>query len=94
MSELKKLADVDAKIFKLFNEHRQDYFKLFLEVSKLVSSQNDRVRSQENVKFYGVLRRLINSINNVGCEKRRSEQIDLINKCMDDIISKYDEDLP
>ncbi len=88
MSELKK------KLFKLFTENKQNYYGLYLEVENLITSEVHKARAEENVEFYDCLRQLNNSINNAGCEERRSEQIDLIRQAQEVIITKYENYLP
>lgn len=63
-------------------------------IDRLIAAKVKIAVGRENAKFYDILRRLSNSINNAGCEDRRSSQIDLINSSMMEICDKYEDFLP
>jgi len=83
----------DKDLFELFMNKTSD-FHLCEKVEALIDERIKHATAMENVKFYDVLRKLSDSINNAGWEDRHSQQIDLINKASHDIVDKYEEYLP
>lgn len=81
------------KLFKLF-QNNSDEFDLYNDVKKMVEAEVFCARGEENRKAYMVLVDLVNSINNAGCEDRRSSQIDTLRKAMAEICDKYESFLP
>ena len=69
----------EETLFKIISDNGGNY-KLFKLIKLFTEDQIDKTIGLENGQFYDVLRLLSDSINNSGCENRRSEQIDLINK--------------
>jgi len=55
---------------------------------------DENLLGEENAKFYEYFRQLINSINNAGHERRRSDDIGKIRKIMSEIDDKYEKYLP
>jgi len=53
-----------------------------------------QIEGEISAKYYDVFRQLSDSINNAGHEKRRGNQIDLINKTMEGISTEFEEFLP
>lgn len=94
MPGLKQMSKADEKLFILFNEYRDNYFGLFLAVSKLIEEEVRKAKGEENRDFYTVLSKLSNSINNAGWQDRHSQQINLINETQESIITNYEDFLP
>jgi hypothetical protein len=58
---------------------------------KAVNKIIEEAKGKENAKFYEFTVELLNSINNAGCEERRSTQIHALWNKQREISSKYDE---
>jgi hypothetical protein len=83
----------EKELFLIFSES-EDQYNTYLKVKQLLESEIEKEKGQENAKFYSVLRQLSDSINNAGHEKRRLDQIKLIDSEMGKICDKYEEFLP
>jgi len=79
----------DRDVFNIFANSHLDNFALANKVEELLELRVKEVQREENLEFYDTLRILINSINNAGCEERRSEQIAFIRKKMNTIEDTY-----
>ena len=84
------MNNIRKELFKIFQDTK-DQYELYEKVIKYIDSVAENTKGEENSEFYNILRELINSINNVGCENRRSQQIDLINKSMNNISNRYEK---
>lgn len=81
------------ELFDLFQSKKSDH-ELYNKVIALLGDVDRNARGEENEKAYSVLRLLMNSINNAGCEDRRDAQIALIGKEMGIICDEYENFLP
>ena len=84
------MNNIRRELFKIFQNTKNQY-DLYEDVIKYINSVIENTKGKENSEFYNVLRELSNSINNAGCESRRSQQISLINKSMNDISNNYED---
>ena len=81
------------QLFDLFQSKKDDH-GLYVNVTALLVDVDQKARGKENARAYDTLRLLSDSINNAGCEDRRSAQIALIEKEMSRICNEYEEFLP
>lgn len=86
-------GNIEKKLFKIFNIGADEY-EIYKLLNVFVREIVEETKGIENARFYEVLRLLSNSINNAGCEERRSEQIAMIHKASQEIADKYEAYLP
>lgn len=83
----------DKDLFDMFSNKKSD-FDLCNKIEALIKSRVADAVGEENAKFYTVLTKLSNSINNAGWEDRHSEQIAMINAASCEITEKYERYMP
>lgn len=83
----------DRKVFAIFMQTSNDFDRCEA-IESLIEERIFRLKGEENARFYAVLCDLMNSINNAGCEGRRSEQMARIRAEMDHISDHYEDFLP
>ena len=66
--------NTEKVLFEIFQNKRSD-FELYERLKLFLKEVEHDVKGQENAKFYDVLVKLSNSINNAGHEERRSTDI-------------------
>lgn len=82
--------DIERKIFNIFAK-RSDRFQIYKEVTDAVCVFYDDVVKRESEEWDSLLiNPLLNSINNAGCEERRSEQIKLLWDVRREKVEKWD----
>lgn len=87
------MSAIDKDLFDLFMAKKSDV-DLFGQIEALIAKRVHDAVGKENAAFYADLSRLSNSINNAGCEERRSEQIAFISQRLGVISDKYEDFLP
>jgi hypothetical protein len=80
-------------LFKIFQESK-DQYNLYEKIIDYVEKVEYETRGKENANFYDLTSQLHTSINNAGCEERRSKQIEFIWGIQHDIEAKYENFLP
>lgn len=78
------------KLFDLFRRE-QNFYNLHQDITFFIEEIEARAVGETHAKFYGVLAKLSNSINNAGHEERRSADISYIHQQQCEISSKYEE---
>lgn len=81
------------ELFELFQNKTNDH-DLYKQVTSLIEKNEHHARGEENAKFYLDTIKLLNSINNAGCEERRSDQIKTLNDIQERICDGYESFLP
>ena len=69
-------------------------YETYLQVLAYVKHVDHNARGEENGYFYQHITNLQNSINNAGCEERRSAQISYLFNVASGIVEKYENFLP
>ncbi|MBK5243180.1 hypothetical protein [Clostridium sp.] len=82
--------DIEKKMFEIF-QTQTDKYNLYISLIQYCKELENNTKGIENSKFYSNLTELQNSINNVGWERRHSEQISYLNKLQNKISDKYDD---
>lgn len=86
------------KLFSIFVQSGCTDSKLFDAVyallNELIVESQEKALGTTNAEFFEVLSKLRDGINNAGHEKRRLDDISLINDKMHEIAQKYEEYLP
>lgn len=85
--------DIRKDLFKIFQENKDSY-DLYEKTVTFIEKTIRNVKGEENAMFYRVLSQLASSINNAGCEERRSEQIQYIHDNLYIISDEYEDYLP
>lgn len=85
--------DIRKELFKIFQDTKDSY-NLYENTVKFVEKVIEETKGKENAEFYEVVIRLLDSINNAGCENRRSQQIQLLWDTESKIVNKYERYLP
>jgi hypothetical protein len=81
-------------MFVGYGQVKEDLNKYAVEVANL-KDQLENVKIRENVKFYDVLRRIIDAENNSwNEEKSHNKRLGIIGDAMQEISNKYEEYLP
>jgi hypothetical protein len=83
----------EKDLFDICKETGASY-DTYVEVLAYVKGVDYTARGEENGYFYQHITNLQNSINNAGCEDRRSAQISYLFNVASDISEKYENFLP
>ena len=70
--------NIDKDIFEILVAHKIDNYAAYGALVEYARKTTHQARGNESAVSYEVLTKLSNSINNAGCELRRSEQITII----------------
>ena len=77
-----------------YDQVKEDLNKYAIQVADL-KDKLENVKRRENVKFYDVLRRIIDAENNRwNEEKSHNKRLGIIGDAMQEIANKYEEYLP
>jgi hypothetical protein len=87
------VKDIEKELFKLFTNSNGN-FELYKETLALIREHVIDEIGCENGRFYSVLSKISNSINNAGHEERRSKDISYIGDEQHKIVVKYEDYLP
>jgi len=82
--------DIKKDLFKLFQETKDNY-GLYEKIVKYSEEVITDTKGKENSEFYEIVVKLLDSINNAGCEERRNDQIKLLWKIQSQILDKYNK---
>ena len=82
--------NTQKELFEIFQKKRND-FELYEQLTLFIKKFEHNTKAQENAKFYQVLVKLSNSINNAGHEERRSDDICFLNSERRKISDTYDD---
>lgn len=82
--------NIQKELFDIFQNKKSD-FDLYEQLRGFIEKVEHNAKGTENAKFYEVLVKLSNSINNAGYEERRSSDIALLSQESSKISSKYEE---
>ena len=85
--------DIKRELFQIF-QNNKDQFTLYERITEFIERVIEETKGEENEQFYEVVIHLLDSINNAGCEDRRSQQIQLLWDTQSKIINKYEKFLP
>lgn len=86
------MKQIRKDLFNMFKEYNE--YELYEKLCNYIDKYSFETKGKENAKFYDILDVLLCSINNSGCEDRRSEQISFINKEQFNISDIYEDFLP
>jgi len=82
--------NIQKELFEIFQKKRND-FELYEQLTSFIEKVEHNIKGKENAKFYEVLVKLSNSINNAGHERRRSDDISFLSSERHKISSTYEE---
>lgn len=82
--------NTQKELFDIFQNKRND-FELYEQLSLFIKKIEHNARGLENAKFYDVLVKLSDSINNAGHEERRSTDISFIKSERSKICETYED---
>ena len=85
--------NTQKELFEIFQKKRND-FELYEQLTLFIKKVEHNAKGQENAKFYEVLVKLSNSINNAGHEERRSADISFLSSERSKISDTYEDFLP
>ena len=68
---------IEEMVYNFIKKKRTEH-QLYLDITELIKSEKSKTEKEDNSKFYGILIKLENSINNAGHEDRRSNDISYI----------------
>ena len=87
------MINVNRELFKIFQDNKDNYI-LYVKVIEFVEKVIADTKGEENANFYEFTTKLHDSINNAGCEERRSQQIQMLWDINSHISNKYEKYLP
>lgn len=82
--------NIQKELFEIFQNKRSD-FELYEQLTLFIKKVEHNTKGIENARFYEVLVKLSNSINNAGHEERRSADISFLNSERSKISDKYED---
>lgn len=85
--------NTQKELFEIFQKKRND-FELYEQLTLFIKKVEYNTKGQENARFYEVLVKLSNSINNAGHEERRSADISFLSSERSKIADTYEDFLP
>jgi hypothetical protein len=83
-------TDMQKELFDIFQNEKSNFEK-HNKLITFIQKVEFNAKGEENIKFYEILVRLSNSINNAGHEERRSKDIDFINFEKQKIVDLYEK---
>jgi len=85
--------NIQKELFDIFQNKKSD-FDLYEKLKGYIERVEYNARGVENAKFYEVLFKLSNSINNAGHENRRASDISFLILEQGKISTEYEDFLP
>lgn len=82
--------NTQKELFEIFQNKRND-FELYEQLSLFIKKVEHNTKGLENAKFYEVLVKLSDSINNAGHERRRYVDISFLNSERSKISDTYED---
>jgi len=82
--------NTQKELFEIFQKKKND-FELYEQLSLFIKKVEHNTKGLENAKFYEVLVKLSNSINNAGHEERRNSDISFLNSEKSKITDNYED---
>lgn len=82
--------NTQKELFEIFQKKIND-FELYEQLSLFIKKVEYNTKGLENAKFYEILVKLSNSINNAGHEERRSNDISFLSSEGSKIVNTYED---